>query len=315
MIKKKLDSINSSLQSKEVLVSIGVPVYNGENFLKDTLESILQQTFDNFELIISDNASTDATEKICRSYAEKDKRIKYHRNEKNLGAAKNYNLLVDMAKGKYFKWAAADDLIAPEYLTLCVEILDNNPDILVSQTKVRLIDENNQHLQDYDDQLHFISAKPHVRLNNYLFRKVGMWNAIFGLIRIDQLRKTPLIGTYIASDQVLLGELILRGKVYQIPERLFSRRKHPGQADGAYKTGGRAKKALAAWYDPENNIKYLIPYYVQHFLSYIANIHRVPLKWHERLPSYLCIVKWAFHKFLWIKIIRRVKKLKKLFFS
>ncbi len=306
MLQTKQGIIDSSILSVKPLVSIGLPVYNGEYFIKDTLESILQQTFDNFELIISDNASTDATEQICRSYASHDKRIRYYRNEKNLGAAKNYNQLVDMARGSYFKWAAADDLIAPEYLALCVEVLNNNLDILVSQTTIRLIDENNEHLQDYDDHLHFISEKPHVRLNNYLFRKAGMFNAIFGLIRIEQLRKTPLIGTYLSSDQVLLGELILRGKIHQIPERLFSRRIHPDQAGGAYNSVDKSKVALSAWFDPENSRKYLIPYRVQHFLSYLSNVYRVPLKWHERLLSYLCMTKWAFHKFIWARIVHRI---------
>ncbi len=301
---------------KEPLVTIGLPVYNGDYFIEETLKSILNQTYDDFELIISDNASTDTTEKICKYYASKDKRIKYHRNEKNLGAAKNYNQLVDMARGKYFKWAAADDLISPEYLILCVDVLEKNEDILISQTKICLIDEKSRHLQDYDDQLHFISEKPHVRLNKYLSRKVGMWNAIFGLIRIDQLRQTPLIGTFIGSDQVLLGELILRGKIYQIPERLFSRRQHSGQAGGSYKSspeGKPKKKALAAWYDPENSKKYLIPYRIQHFFSYISTVHRISLKWHEKFLSYLSIFSWALHKFLWSKILRRINKVKKIF--
>jgi glycosyltransferase involved in cell wall biosynthesis len=314
----KIDSIKYSTRSNELpLVSIGLPVYNGEDFIKDTLDSILQQTFDNFELIISDNASTDATEEICKSYILKDDRIKYHRNKKNLGAAKNYNQLVDMAKGKYFKWAAADDLIAPEYLALCVNILDNNLDILVCQTAVRLIDENNKHLQNYDDNLHFISESPYIRLRNYLFREVGMFNAVFGLIRIEQLRKTPLIGTYLGSDQVLLGELILRGKVNQISKRLFSRRKHLGQAGGAYvayESGGKTKKAtaaMAAWYDPENSKKkYTLSYNIQRFLSYISTVHRVPLKWHERILSYFYVIKWAFYNFLWVRIIRQAKKVK-----
>jgi glycosyltransferase involved in cell wall biosynthesis len=300
---------------KEPLVTLGLPVYNGEKFIEETLISILNQTFDDFELIISDNASTDATEKICKSYASKDKRIKYHRNEKNLGAAKNNNQLVDMASGKYFKWAAADDLIYPEYLKLCVDILENNTDILISHTKVRIIDENSQHIEDYDDHLHFISESSSARLYKYLFRKVSMWNAIFGLIRIEQLRKTTLIGTYLGSDQVLLGELILRGKIFQIPEQLFARRKHPGQADGAYSaynTGGKTKKAtaaMAAWYDPENRTKKMLSYNTQRFISYMGSVRRVPLKGNEKFLSYLCIFAWAFHKFLWTRVVNKIKNI------
>lgn len=310
MFHTKPGSVDSSLQSRGPLVSIGLPVYNGEAFLKNTLEAILQQTFDNFELIISDNASTDATEQICSSYALQDKRIRYHRNERNLGAARNYNQLVDMANGNYFKWAAADDLIAPEYLAQCVAVLNSNPDILVCQTAVRLIDENNQHLQDYDDRLHIISDKPHVRLSNYLFRGASMWNAVFGLIRLEQLRKTPLIGTYLSSDQVLLGEIILRGKVYQIPERLFSRRIHPGRANGTYNSGASGKAALAVWFDPDNSRKYQLPKHVQLFFSYMSSVRRVPLNWHERLLSYFCIVKWGL-----IRIFRQAKKMQRLLSS
>lgn len=308
-MQKPLDSTDISFAAINPIVTIGLPVYNGELFLKETLEAILQQTFENFELIISDNASTDATEKICRSYALKDGRIKYIRNEKNLGAAKNYNQLVPMARGKYFKWAAADDLIAPSYLTQCVNILNGNPDILICQSAIRIIDERGQHLRDYDDHLHFGSEEPHLRLHNYLFRKAGMWNAVFGLIRVEELRKTQLIGGYISSDQVLLGELVLRGKVFQIPERLFSRRVHPQQAGGAYKNRAKAKIALAAWFDPENNNKYVLPVYLQHFFSYLAGVYRAPLDLHEKLLCSIYILKWYLHKMIGTKVIRFARKL------
>ena len=97
-------------------VSIGLPVYNGENFLEFALDSILGQTFQDFELIISDNASTDATESICRRYAAKDSRIRYYRNPNNQGAAQNYNRVFALARGEYFKWAAHDDVCKPNYL-------------------------------------------------------------------------------------------------------------------------------------------------------------------------------------------------------
>ena len=101
------------MSSDEVKVTIGIPVYNGEDFLEKAVDSLLSQTYEDFELIISDNASTDRTEEICRRYAAQDPRVKYVRNTENLGAAKNYNQLVDMAKGEYFKWAAHDDICLP----------------------------------------------------------------------------------------------------------------------------------------------------------------------------------------------------------
>ena len=117
------------------LVSIGMPVYNGENFVKGALDSILAQTFQDFELIISDNASTDKTKEICQKYAAKDQRITLLCNEKNVGAAKNYNRTFYASSGKYFMWLAHDDLIATEYLERCVEILEQNPSIVLCHIK------------------------------------------------------------------------------------------------------------------------------------------------------------------------------------
>ena len=107
------------------LVSIGLFVYNGERFIEDALHSILGQTFTDFELIISDNASTDQTGEIAHSYALRDKRIRYYRNEKNMGAGWNVRRVYELATGKYFKQAAVDDLLESDFLRQCVEILGN----------------------------------------------------------------------------------------------------------------------------------------------------------------------------------------------
>ena len=94
-------------------VSVGIPVFNGERFLAETIESILAQTFKDFEIVISDNASTDRTEEICRSYAARDPRIRYNRNDTNRGAAWNHNRVFELARGEYFKWQSHDDFCAP----------------------------------------------------------------------------------------------------------------------------------------------------------------------------------------------------------
>ena len=115
------------MNDKKPKVSIGLPVYNGEDFLAEALDSLLDQTYDDFELIISDNASTDSTADICTSYSAKDSRIRYLRSDVNLGAAVNYNLVFELATGEYFKWAAHDDICAPEFIGACVDILDRYP--------------------------------------------------------------------------------------------------------------------------------------------------------------------------------------------
>jgi glycosyltransferase involved in cell wall biosynthesis len=113
-------------------VSIGMPVYNGENFIVESLDALFAQTFTDFELIICDNASTDRTGEICREYAARDARIRYCRNETNIGASANYNLTFELARGDYFKWAAHDDICAPTYVERCVEALDRDPGVALA---------------------------------------------------------------------------------------------------------------------------------------------------------------------------------------
>ena len=107
-------------------VVIGLPVYNGEKFIKHAIDSILSQSYKNFELIISDNCSEDNTKNICKEYVSKDKRVSYIRHIKNFGAHYNFKFLLDRAKRKYFMWAAADDIWLPNFLNSCVKSLDND---------------------------------------------------------------------------------------------------------------------------------------------------------------------------------------------
>jgi Glycosyltransferases involved in cell wall biogenesis len=149
-------------------VSIGLPVFNGEKYLREAIDSILAQTFTDFELIISDNASTDRTEEICKEYEAKDPRVRYYRNELNLGAAPNYNRLVELSRGEYFKWACHDDLCAPEFLEKCVEILEQNSPIILCYTRTLIIDENGKPiLDDFGDDLNLQMPKPHERYGRY----------------------------------------------------------------------------------------------------------------------------------------------------
>jgi glycosyltransferase involved in cell wall biosynthesis len=121
----------SAVMATPPRVSIGLPVYNGERFLKDALDSILSQTYRDFELIISDNASSDHTEEICRRYAARDERVRYYRYDNNVGAARNFNRVFQLSRGEYFKWAAHDDICSPGFLQRCVKILDSDTAVVV----------------------------------------------------------------------------------------------------------------------------------------------------------------------------------------
>ena len=125
-------------------VSIGMPVYNGEPFIREALDSLLVQTFTDFELIISDNASTDKTEQICREYAAKDKRIRYIRQEINRGAAANFQYVLDEAVGEYFMWAAADDLWDSEFILKLIPLVERENIVLAFSGWVEIDENNNQ---------------------------------------------------------------------------------------------------------------------------------------------------------------------------
>ena len=275
-------------------VSIGLPVYNAENFLKEALDSILSQTFEDFELIISDNASIDKTEDICRKYATQDNRIKYYRNKQNIGAARNYNRVVDLSKGEYFKWANHDDLCAPEFLERCVAILEQSPSVILSYSRSILINEQGHFEANLLKNLDINSPKSHERFKRFrILRnkkelgKKGLWSSIYmpiyGLIRKNCLEKTGLIGSYIASDLVLLDELALLGEFYEVPEYLFFKRKHKQKSTTAH----RAYDERIIWFDPMVKIgKVIFPKW-RLFIERLIAINRVPISWSEKILCYI----------------------------
>ncbi len=232
-----------------VKVSIGMPVYNGERYLRAALDSLVGQTFTDFELIISDNDSTDGTEAICRHYAAHDSRIRYARNEKDIGAAPNMNHVLSLAAGEYFKWAAHDDLHAPTYLQKCVAVLDQDPSVVLCHSETEHIDSNGVRislenhsggflvdsegrmlrLPPNDPPRRLSSPRAHQRFADILAKPLVCVD-IFGLVRTDVLRSTPGMGTFFGSDRVLLAELALRGRFHRVREALFYWRNHADQA-------------------------------------------------------------------------------------
>jgi glycosyltransferase involved in cell wall biosynthesis len=240
--------------TSEPTVSIGLPIYNGERYLRQALESILAQSFGDFELIMSDNASTDATGAIAREYAARDSRIRYVRNERNIGVSRNFNATFRLATGRYFKWAACDDLIDPTLVEKCVRILDGDRLVVAAFSKTRLIGPDGGFLRNQDQCLHAVQARQSDRLA-YVFANLSLCDAQYGLIRADVLRRTSLLGDFVGSDICFLAELALYGKLFEIPEHLFSRRFHPGALTSSagqkraadYGAGPLAGFALRRW--------------------------------------------------------------------
>jgi glycosyltransferase involved in cell wall biosynthesis len=271
------------LKNNQPYVSIGIPVYNGENYLEQALNSLLNQTFTDFELIISDNASSDRTPEICSDYATQDSRIIYYRNEFNLGAAINYNRVFELSSGKYFKWAAHDDLCAPEYLEKCLTIIEKDNNIVLVYPRAYLIDEQSKQIKIYTENIPIEANKPHQRLYQ-LLETYGWFHGTqaFGLARRDALAKTVLIGNYPQADRVLLAELALLGKFAEVPEYLFYRRYHPKISQKANPND----ESLSVWYDPNNKGKIILPQW-RRYREYFYIVNKTELSWDEKILAYI----------------------------
>lgn len=211
------------------LISVGMPVYNGEEYIALAIRAILDQTFGDFELIISDNASEDRTEEICQEFASADPRIRYYRNSENIGAAGNYNRLLELARGEFFRWSNADDLFAPRLHELCLKALNQHPLAVLSYGKTEIIDEHGEVVKRYEDNLHLPQRSANERFQRF-FEQVGLTNVIYGLMRTEAVRQTDVFGdgSLPAADVSFMAELTLRGAFIEIPDVLFYRRMHSG---------------------------------------------------------------------------------------
>lgn len=249
-------------------LSVGLPVYNGEAFLERAIESLLGQTYTDFELIICDNASTDRTGDICRSAAARDARVRYHRNESNLGAMMNFRRVFDLSRGELFKWAAHDDLHEPEFVARCVAALDADPTAVLVYTRFRTIDEREATLDVRSTGIDTSSAHAVSRFCELVKRHYPCV-ACFGVVRASTLRQTRMLANYADCDRVLLAEIGLAGRILELPEPLFVRREHPSRSVRQY----RSRQKRGEWFDPSKTGRPAFPYSRQ-FNGYLGAIGR-----------------------------------------
>jgi glycosyltransferase involved in cell wall biosynthesis len=261
-------------------VSIGLPVYNGDRFLEQTLDLLLGQSLREFELAIMDNGSTDRTQEICRAYAGRDERIRYYRSVQNRGATWNFNRAFTLTDSEYFKWSAHDDLCEPSFLERCVSALDAKPGAVLAYPKTRLIDEAGDVLRDHEDGLALSQQTAHERLGR-LVAALGYANPVYGLIRSSALRRTRLLGDYPSADYVLLAELALLGEFAELPERLFLRRIHPQMS----RAQNPDPASAARWFRPHTHVRFRAES-SRLYLEHLAAIFRAPLSAAERLRCF-----------------------------
>ena len=225
--------MSSKTYSNSQKISIGIPVYNGERFLRICLESLLAQTFTDYEIIISDNASTDSTRSICLEYAKKDKRIKYIKQEKNIGVIPNFYFVLEKAIGKYFMWAAVDDYWYPEFIQKNIDVLEKNESTVSSisdfrwnynndvdsKTKIAIQD-SKKHIK----YLHSFYGTYEERIN--LFLKKFQSSEIYAIHRTDNLKIDFVQGPFWMWDHVVILNILKHGNFHVLDQVLMKRYTH-----------------------------------------------------------------------------------------
>ncbi|SRR6056297_126998 len=300
-------------------VSIGLPVYNGENYLGEALDSLLRQSFRDFELIISDNASEDNTQEICQRYAAADSRIRYERLEENVGAIPNFNRLFALRRGEYFKWAAHDDVCQPTFLQRCVDMLDAHPEVIWCHSTSDMIDADGRSWIDQipedaepierraDGTLwwkglpraDFNAEQPHRRYAGVLLG-TNWCVDFYGLIRASALRRTELLAPIYGSEKVLVGQLALQGKYRQVPECLFAQRIH---AEASSSLDGAGAEQLFVAQRSRNS------FLRTRWLLLSAHCHAIRTsdlsRW-ERMKAYSVVLRYVMQTGKWGQITRKL---------
>lgn len=266
-------------------VAIGLPVFNGENFLAEAIESILAQSYGDFRLVISDNCSTDSTEDVCRHYLKLDDRIEYHRQDRNLGGAPNYNFVFRPNGAEYFKWAAHDDLLEPNFLQKTVPLLDAHPDAVIAHGRSLEIDANGHAKRNFDGNPVLSGDSPPQRFWSILWAEY--YTEVFGLMRVDAISRTRLHGSYPGSDRTFMAEMLLLGNVVYSREVIFRRRAHPD----AFVHSVRRAKDQQAWFDP--TVRRRMPLFITKTYHYWKAVGSLPMSPSDRWTCCLNIARWA----------------------
>jgi glycosyltransferase involved in cell wall biosynthesis len=272
---------------------MGLPVRNGIPHLKEALDALLAQTFGDFEIVISDNASDDGTQDLCEDYAKRDARIRYFRNEENIGLIKNYNRVFDLSQATYFKWVAHDDLHEPRYLEACLPPIQSDALVSVSHCNTVLVDDAGRPLP-YDAALNSCydavndcrwylddprcatRGTPSRRFRDVLAGQI-MCGPVYGLMRKEFLTHTGLNQAFFGSDKLLLAELALIGRFHIVPENLFKKRMHPKMT--SVMKGTKQKFHI----DPRNAVQ---SPQVQKLFAYLARLGQHKLRPADRASCY-----------------------------
>ena len=268
-------------------LTVGLPVYNGDKYIAESLDALLGQSYTDFELIISDNASTDGTADICRRYEKQDSRVRYFRQSQNIGLAPNVNFIIGQARGELYKEASHDDLYARDLLESCVEALDEYPQVVLAHSWTAKVDGSGKVTEAYEYPLTTATPRAPDRFRSMLFGSGG--DDDYGVVRMDVRRRTALMGSHHHSDRTITAEIVLHGPFYQVPDWLYFRREHSGQ------NGHAPVRRRCVNMDPRRADRLRHPavrLYGEYVWAYVRAIRHAPLSPADRRECYRYLMQW-----------------------
>lgn len=269
-------------------VTIGLPVYNGEKYLAEALKGLLSQSYSDFELVISDNASSDATEDICRRFAASDSRVRYIRQPRNLGCTWNHNVVAADIRGEFFKWASHDDTYGPSLLAECVAALDHHREVVAAHSWTATIDGAGTVLDKIEYPLATASRYAPERFRSMLFDVGG--DDAYAVVRADVMRKVLPYGSFYRADRTIVAALALHGPFHQVRDWLFFRRDHAERA-----TRTPTVRSWCVTMDPRraDRLRYPTSWLITEYVwAYVRAIRSAPLSSQERRHCYRHLGAW-----------------------
>jgi glycosyltransferase involved in cell wall biosynthesis len=275
-IRSRAEEVRTRRVSALPRLSIGLPVYNGERHIGEALESLLGQTYEDFELIVSDNASTDSTSEICLHYARQDRRIRYIRQERNIGLIPNHVFLIEQARGELFKSAAHDDLYGRDLLLRCVQALDDDPKAVLAHPWSAMVDSSGSLVGTFGPGAALDAPRAPDRFRSVLYE--GCHDYEYGIVRTATLRRVRQQGSYHLADRMFNVELVLHGGFRQVEEWLYFRREHQGSMP-------QNVRDRCATLDPRraNRLRHpVVRLYGEYLWACMTAIGRAPLSLTER---------------------------------
>lgn len=296
-------------------VSIGLPVYNGENFVSDAIASVLAQSFSDWELVISDNASTDRTVEVCRRFADRDSRITVLVADKNQGAAWNFNRVFEQSSGEYFRWLSHDDYLGSDCIARCVDALDGDATVILAATKTAVI--NADGYQVLDDgppesdlvfqQLTPASESNRIRLSqstraSQRYAGILLYSRrcyeVYGLIRREAMRQTQLHPAYCGGEKVWLAEVALMGRIIELPEIQFFCRWHDARF-----TANNSTVEQAEHMSPGRKAHFALPHQYRSALGYLQLLLAKRIPFPERIVCFCVWLRFMLQIHKWFSIL------------